>query len=153
MEPEFVGAWELVSFTSTRDGVVTYPYGDDAVGYLLYTPDGFVSAHLSSRRRQLWTSPALTSGTVDERAAAMTTFRSYCGRARVLSPTRIVEHTLLQCSFPNRVGRTLRRRFEFVPAPGSGIHLVLEPDGGEVGADASVRESLVWRRPAQPVHT
>ena len=153
MDAAFVGAWELVSFTSERNGVVTYPYGPDAVGALLYTPDGFVSAHLGARNRPHWAAPALASGTAEERAGAMLTFRSYCGRARFLPAQGehggVVEHELTHCSFPNRVGRTLRRRVAFVPAPDDrGVHLVLEPDGGEAGAEAGVRETLVWRRPA-----
>ena len=39
-----VGAWTLVS--SLPDGPLTYPHCPDALGLIMYTPDGYMSAQI-----------------------------------------------------------------------------------------------------------
>ncbi|MBJ9925962.1 lipocalin-like domain-containing protein, partial [Burkholderia cenocepacia] len=48
LREQLVGAWRLVSYEiRPRDGgTVTYPLGRDARGWILYTPDGYMSAQL-----------------------------------------------------------------------------------------------------------
>ena len=140
---EFIGSWLLISYTKTAgDGSRTFPYGETPLGLLMYTPDGFVSAHISSSNRAPWQCQRLEEGTADEMTAAMSSFRSYCGTARVILGQKIVEHCITICSFPNRVGRTLRRSYAFSDDGGT---LTLEPDGSEAGSTGDA-EALVWRR-------
>jgi len=50
---QLIGTWQLVSYVD-RDvdsGEETHPMGDHPLGFITYTPDGFVSAHLSSAHR------------------------------------------------------------------------------------------------------
>lgn len=43
----FVGAWRLLSFEArTSSGEVSYPWGRDAVGVLLYGQDGYMAGSL-----------------------------------------------------------------------------------------------------------
>jgi len=44
---ELVGAWELVEWTASHDGEVSHPSGPDAVGRLIYSDDGLMSAFLA----------------------------------------------------------------------------------------------------------
>jgi len=49
---DFVGTWRLVEYTfHHEDGTVERPWGEDVTGYLLYTPQGYMSANLSPARR------------------------------------------------------------------------------------------------------
>ncbi len=55
LREQLVGAWRLVSYEiRPRDGgTVTYPLGRDARGWILYTPDGYMSAQLMAPGRPL----------------------------------------------------------------------------------------------------
>ena len=48
LRANLIGAWTLVSFESrSLDGSsVIYPFGPDAQGIIMYTPDGYMSAQL-----------------------------------------------------------------------------------------------------------
>jgi len=38
-----VGTWKLLSWENrSADGEISYPFGEDAVGYLTYNPDGYM---------------------------------------------------------------------------------------------------------------
>ena len=80
----FVGTWRLLSLeTRTADGDFTYPLGRDAIGYLIYTADGYMSASLMSDGRRNYADGDLRGGTVDEKLAAAESCISYCGRYEV----------------------------------------------------------------------
>ncbi|MEK8044590.1 lipocalin-like domain-containing protein, partial [Burkholderia contaminans] len=72
LREQLVGAWRLVSYEiRPRDGsAVTYPLGRDARGWILYTPDGYMSAQLMAAGRPPYADGDLQGGTADERAAA-----------------------------------------------------------------------------------
>src|ERR1700720_4235650 len=67
----FIGSWSLVSWIrTTPDGHNEYPFGEDAVGCIMYTGDGRMAAHLMRRQRALLRSENSRETTPDERAAA-----------------------------------------------------------------------------------
>ena len=44
---QVIGTWSLVSYQSTdKDGNVIYPLGEDAKGFIMYNPDGYMSAQI-----------------------------------------------------------------------------------------------------------
>ena len=48
----FIGSWSLLSsILTTPDGRTEYPFGEDAVGCIMYTADGYMAAHLMRRER------------------------------------------------------------------------------------------------------
>ena len=50
-----LGVWRLVNYTDEQSGSVdTLPFGPDPQGFLIYTPDGFVSAQLMKTGRDLF---------------------------------------------------------------------------------------------------
>jgi Lipocalin-like domain len=63
----FIGSWSLVTWTLTSpDGQTQYPFGEDAVGYLFYTEDGHMAAHLMRRQRPNFSSEDLMAATPKE---------------------------------------------------------------------------------------
>lgn len=49
---DFAGTWRLLEYSfHHEDGTVEHPWGDQVVGYLLYSSQGFMSANLSPVRR------------------------------------------------------------------------------------------------------
>ena len=106
----FVGAWRLVSYEArTAEGEVSYPLGRDAIGYIMYTADGYMSVAMMSADRTNSAAGDLMGGTVEEKLSAAETYISYCGRYE-LHGDEVVHHVEV-AFFPNRVGTSQVRTF------------------------------------------
>ena len=47
-----VGTWQLLSWKNVdEEGNITYPFGEDAIGYVLYSEDGYMSTTLMTANR------------------------------------------------------------------------------------------------------
>ena len=134
-----VGRWRLTSWSArTEDGAVTYPFGEDAEGSLMYTPGGWMTGVLAVGDRARLSSEDVVGGGEAERAAAYSTFFAYCGTYEVDGD--VVVHRVRMSLFPNWVGSEQRRRFEL-----SDDELVLTAPPVEVGGQSVVSE-LRWIR-------
>lgn len=108
----FVGVWRLVSLElRSEDGEVSYPLGRDAIGYIFYTDDGYMSVVLMAADRPTFATDDSLGGSDDERAGAYSTYFSYCGRYEIVE--NAVTHHIEACSFPNWTGTDKQRLFEF----------------------------------------
>jgi hypothetical protein len=108
----FVGTWRLVSAeTRTSDGQITYPWGRDALGYLVYNTDGYMMVAIMSCNPTKFASSDPRGGSVEEKAAAFDTFLSYGGRYEVKGD-RVIHHMEV-CSYPDWAGDNQERFFEF----------------------------------------
>ena len=64
-----VGTWKLLSWENrSLDGQVTYPLGEDAVGYISYTQDGYVFVSMMRSDRTQFTSGDLLRSSAGESA-------------------------------------------------------------------------------------
>jgi hypothetical protein len=55
LQARLVGVWRLVSYTDEQEGHEdSFPIGPEPEGFLIYTPDGFVSAQLMKPGRPLF---------------------------------------------------------------------------------------------------
>jgi hypothetical protein len=133
----FVGSWSLLSWTLTSpDGQIEFPYGEDALGSIIYTGDGRMAAHLMRRGRKLFASENRRDSTLEERSAAFLDYFSYCGLYTVQEDAQMVTHHVETCSLPNWVGTDRVRAFHF-----SGDSLTLYA----TLVDGS-KHTLVWKR-------
>ena len=108
----FIGTWRLVSFElRSRDGQVSYPFGEDAVGYVMYSQDGYVSFTIMSANRPKFASGDIAGGSSEEKIAALDTYFSYCARYEVRGD-RVIHHLEVSL-FPNWIGADQERFFEF----------------------------------------
>ena len=108
----FVGVWRLVSFElRSVDGRVTYPFGRDAVGYIMYSEEGYMSAALMSTNRSKFASEDILGGSTEEKVAAADTYVSYCGKYEIQGDKVI--HRIEVSFFPNWIGVNQERIFEF----------------------------------------
>lgn len=80
---DFVGAWRLVSWTSTLDGKTRLPFGPDARGLLIYTASGNMSVVLSQSNRTPFLRAEAKSGTPEEKATAYESCFAYSGTFEV----------------------------------------------------------------------
>jgi lipocalin-like protein len=63
MAGQVVGTWRLKVFDRrTADGDISFPLGPDAVGYLAYTPDGYVFISMMRAERQRLATRTLSGG-------------------------------------------------------------------------------------------
>ncbi len=137
--PGLVGRWRLTSWSArNEDGTVSYPFGEDAEGSLVYTPDGWMIAALAVGDRARMSGEDVLGGSEAERAAAYSTYLAYCGTYEVDGDA--VVHQVRMSLFPNWVGSEQRRRFEL-----SGDELVLTAPPVRVGGQSVVSE-LRWIR-------
>lgn len=138
-EQDFVGTWCLVSMEArSSDGEVTYPLGEDAGGFIMYSPDGYMSVVLFSAGRERLGTSDIQAGNEAQLADAARTYISYAGRYEVRGER--VLHSVEASLFPDWVGSTQERLHKF-----EGQRLTLSTDPMPLGGK-QVRAVLVWER-------
>ena len=103
-----VGTWRLLSWETKRaDGTIDYPFGARAVGFIIYTDDGYMSVVIASSERDPFEANDLLGGSAGEKAQAAETYLSYCGRYEYRGDS-VVHHVELSL-FPNWSGHDQER--------------------------------------------
>ncbi|MDQ2742013.1 MAG: lipocalin-like domain-containing protein [Chloroflexota bacterium] len=143
---QFVGTWKLSSCIWTDSaGRLSYPYGHDPQGYLIYTSDGFVAVNFMSANRRRFVSDDPLGGSIEERRAGKKTYQSYCGTFEVGGDC-VIHHVEVSL-FPNWVGSKQERFYRF-----SGNQLTLSTHPLLLRG-AEHRAELVWERVLQHAPT
>ncbi|STY35009.1 lipocalin-like domain-containing protein [Listeria fleischmannii] len=106
-----IGTWELVDYDYQIDGKKSEPLGQNPTGFLMYTPDGYVSAQMMKQGRPAYKSRDLHTGTVKEMAEAAHGYLAYAGAYKVIdfdeeSNTITVLHTMSVSMNPTWLGET-----------------------------------------------
>ena len=100
LREQLVGTWKLVSYTE-RDhpsGPARYPHGPDAIGLIIYTADGYMSAQIMTQHRPLYDRPTPNGGTTEQ---AATGYLAYSGPYTVDEATGDVQHDVTVSLLPN----------------------------------------------------
>jgi len=139
-EDELIGSWSLESWAigySDRDDL-SYPYGEDPQGLIIYSKDGWMSATISRSERNLLPEDVAFRRLPDDlKAAAFTSYFHYAGRYRVVDGDVI--HYVTTALNPNMIGTEQLRHAEL-----DGHTLVLS--GKDSVGDVTRFHSLVWHR-------
>ena len=107
-----IGTWRLVSWENRSvDGQISHPLGEDAVGYIMYSPDGYVFVAIMRPDRPKFAVADILGGSPEERAQAAGSYVSYCGKYEFRGDT-VIHHVELSL-FPNWVGVEQERLVEF----------------------------------------
>jgi Lipocalin-like domain len=137
MIERLIGAWDLREWSEIRsDGSKSYPLGEDAIGQILYTPDGRMAAQLVRINRQKFASDDWRKADPAEAARAFKEYFGYFGLYEVDLGSKTVIHHVKGSWFPNVEGGDQFRRFRL-----EGGLLVLDADTSW----GKVR--IVWARP------
>ena len=108
---QIVGTWKLLSYSSVdEDGECDYPLGPNALGYIIYTTDGYMSVSMSTSDRPSHYSNDVMGGTDQEKIADAESYISYCGTYE-LHNDRVI-HNIEMALFPNRVGTSQTRYYK-----------------------------------------
>lgn len=111
---QFWGTWALVKWTARQaDGRLLYPYGEDAVGQILYDSKGNVMVEIMRQERKLFASNDFLQGTAEEILSAYNGFVAYCGTYDVQPKAKLVVHHIKIASFPNWVKQDQVRYYDF----------------------------------------
>jgi hypothetical protein len=127
-----IGAWKLISFEIHREnGEVTYPFGKNAQGSIIYTESGRMSVQLMRPDRPRFASGDQMGGTTEEIKANYEGFVSYYGPYEFDRNEGFVIHDVEGSLFPNWEGQRHKRFFEL---SGNRLKLSTPPLlwGGEV---------------------
>ena len=121
IEHPIVGGWELVSWTITQGEKISHPYGKQAVGRILYTSDGQMSATIARSDRPRMSHPVPAKAPDGEKLAAFDSYFSYGGGFHIEGDD--VVHRVELSLNPNFAGSGQRRRMTF-----DGVYLTLSAD-------------------------
>ncbi|MDQ3808803.1 MAG: lipocalin-like domain-containing protein [Chloroflexota bacterium] len=139
---QVVGTWRLLRWEArAADGSVSYPLGVDAVGYLTYSPDGYVFVAIVRANRPRYATNDLLGGTPAEKAEAAGSCVTYCGRYH-LRQGRVIHHVELSL-FPNWSGLDQER---FVELDGNRLTITTAP----IAIGGTTTSRLVWERVSDP---
>lgn len=137
-----VGSWLLVRWSiQYHDGRPdTLPFGDDAVGLIVYAPDGWMTATMSRRRRAGLSAPTAARATAASKALAFDEYLSYGGRWRLDGDA--VVHDVRLAMNPTLLGVPQRR----VAQLRDGL-LDLSATETDAATSRSRIHRIAWRRP------
>ncbi len=137
---DLIGTWQLESWTigySDRDEL-SFPYGEEPQGLLLYSSDGWMSASIARPDRAPFPQDLGYRKLPDAlKAAAFSSYFHYAGRYRVVDGD--VVHYVTQSLNPGFPGSEQLRHAEL-----DGQTLVLS--GKDQAGDVTRFHSLVWHR-------
>lgn len=107
---QLVGVWTLAGYTDEQPGEeYTHPFGPQPQGFLIYTPDGFVSAQLMKPGRSAFQSGDWHQGTPEEYQESASGYIAYCGSYEVDEEKATVTHIPSVSLLPNLIhGRQSR---------------------------------------------
>jgi len=135
-----IGTWKLLSYEIRYpDGSVSYPWGPDAQGLLIYSADSYMMATLCDAHRPRFAGDDVVHASPEEQAQATRTYLSYGGPYELQGET-LVHHVQVSL-FPNWVGQDQVRVIEAL----EGDRLILRTQplliAGQVGT-----AYLIWQR-------
>ena len=134
-----IGTWRLIAWENRSvDGQSSYPLGKDAVGYIMYNEDGYMSVAITRPNRAKFAAGDLLGGSTEEKVRAADSYVSYCGRYEFWGDT-VVHHVELSL-FPNWVGVEQERLVEL-----RGNRLTLSTRPILLGGNQHTAH-LVWER-------
>jgi Lipocalin-like domain len=137
-----LGTWELVSYTAQDNdgGPAAYPLGPDALGLIMYTADGYMSAQIMRPDRPAYARPDTGGGTPEQAAAAAAGYLAYSGPFTVDEITGVLRHQPRVSLLPNWLNLTQLRHSAL-----DGDHLTLSAVTSAQDGVETV-STLVWKR-------
>ncbi|MBG9982813.1 lipocalin-like domain-containing protein [Aerococcaceae bacterium DSM 111020] len=109
LREELIGTWRLISYQTEQDGEIISPFGEDATGFIMYNPDGYMSAQLQKQGRQAYQSGDIHTGTQEKMAEAAHGYLAYSGRFEVDEDKGEVTHHMDVSMNPTWAGQSQPR--------------------------------------------
>jgi hypothetical protein len=111
---QLIGVWKLVNYIEEREGHEDIrPFGPKPEGFLIYTPDGFVSAQLQKPGRAAFRSPDWKKATPEEYTESASGYLGYSGTYEVDEANQTVTHIPAIALPPNFINQKQLRMITF----------------------------------------
>ncbi len=143
LREQLIGAWMLISYEERPvDGSPSfYPMSEQPMGIILYTPDGYMSAQLSTPDRKPFASGDWFKGSDDDYKQEASTYIAYTGEFHVDEQKQTLTHSMFISLFPNWIGQTQPRVVKI-----DGDNLRLNTASPIESGGKQVNSYLVWER-------
>jgi hypothetical protein len=116
-----LGAWRLVhSKGIDKDGKVSYPFGADAIGYIVYSESGIMAVQISRK--------------IHRGSSIAEDYLAYFGRYEIDEEKHVIKHFLEGQLVAGRFADKEERRYEL-----NGNRLSLKPVG-------NLQHEILWQR-------
>lgn len=110
---QFIGLWKLVSHEfRTIEGKAFYPYGDNAVGWVMFDDKGRFTAQIMRQGRPDYTAG---SATIDDLRNALYGYVAYFGTFEIDESKKMLTNHVEGSLVPGWVGGLQIRFYEFSP--------------------------------------
>ena len=138
---DLVGAWKLVRWeiSYSDDRPVSLPFGEDAEGMIMYTPNGYMSAVLHPATRGPVSTQYVLQAPAEEKAELFASFMFYGGPYRIEGGDVI--HTVEHALNPDLVGMDQLRHVAL-----DGDSLILTGEEKIEAAGLTRFHKVQWRR-------
>ncbi|MCC6171264.1 MAG: lipocalin-like domain-containing protein [Gammaproteobacteria bacterium] len=138
-----VGSWHLVRWSiEYPDGrPPALPFGADALGLIVYAPDGWMTATMCRRRRAGLSASTAAGASSESKARAFDEYLSYGGRWHVDGD--VVVHEVMVSMNPALLGVPQRR---LARLDATGTHLDLVAEERDAASGRSRLHRIAWMR-------
>ena len=114
---DFIGAWQLVDWRiEYSDGGVTRPFGEGALGYIVYSADGTMTASIAKAARQPFGITNARNASLVQKADAFDSYFHYAGPWHIDGEE--VVHSVTMSLNPDMTGTDQRRLAVFDSSSG-----------------------------------
>lgn len=109
-----IGTWKLIySIEIDSSGNKFYPFGEDAIGYIMYDESNKMAVQICRKERKLFSSKSFASSSSQELSLIPKDYLAYFGSYEIDTEKEIVRHFVDGHLFPNNVGQVLERKYHF----------------------------------------
>ena len=106
------GTWNLKAiYSESRSGERKFHFGKDAIGRLIYTPDGYMNAFIMQKDRPVFAEGKIDQGTPEEIRSAFQSFDAYTGKYTINVSEGTVVHHVDMARSPTWIDLDLVRHF------------------------------------------
>lgn len=133
---KFIGTWKLLECVEVgANGESFYPWGKDAIGYIIYTTEGVMAVQIMRKNRKLFSGKDITQALPEEGQALAKDYNAYFGHFDIDENNETVIHHIEGHLYPNLISKDNIRRYHFYENK-----LSLITEGG------NVLRKLIWEK-------
>lgn len=111
---KIIGTWQLVhSIEIDEQARKTFPFGEDATGYIIYDASGHMAVQICCRQRAAFAAAKFTGANATELAHIPKEYLAYFGKYKIDLENQLVRHFVEGSLFPNNIGKVLERKYHF----------------------------------------
>lgn len=114
IQKKIIGTWKLVySVEIDAQGNKFFPFGDDAIGYIMYDASGKMAVQICRRNRKKFSDKSFVNASEEELLNIPKDYLAYFGRYDIDLQNEVIQHLVEGSLFPNYIEQSLPRKYHF----------------------------------------